>query len=81
MILDVPPAVVAADGVALANRMDAAIIVARAFQEQRGLVARMAAQLSDSKSQLLGVVLSRPMNTAGGYFRKNFETMAKYGGS
>lgn len=81
VILDVPPAVVAADGVALANRMDAAIIVARAFQEQRGLVARMAAQLSDSKSQLLGVVLSRPMNTAGGYFRKNFETMAKYGGS
>ncbi len=80
VLLDLPPAVVAADGVILANRVDAALIVARAFQEQRGLVARMAAQLSDSRAQLLGVVLSRPINTAGGYFKKNFETMAKYGG-
>ena len=35
-------------------------------------------QLSDARCQLLGIVLNRPRGTAGGYFKKNFETMAKY---
>jgi hypothetical protein len=26
----------------------------------------------------VGLILNRPRNTAGGYFRKNFETMARY---
>ncbi|MSR41400.1 MAG: hypothetical protein EXS10_05805 [Phycisphaerales bacterium] len=81
VIVDAPPAVVAADGATIANQVGGALIVARAFQEQRGLVARMAAQLTETKAQVIGVVLSRPINTAGGYFRKNFETMAKYGGA
>jgi hypothetical protein len=29
-------------------------------------------------SQLVGIVLNRPRNTAGGYFRKNYEVMASY---
>jgi succinoglycan biosynthesis transport protein ExoP len=78
VIVDLPPAVVAGDALAVANKVDATLLVVRAFQEQRGLVARVAGQLRDSRAQLLGVVLNRPRNTAGGYLRKNYETMANY---
>jgi tyrosine-protein kinase Etk/Wzc len=78
VLLDVPPIVVAGDALAVANKVDGTIIVVRAFQEQRGLVARMANQLGDVKAHLIGAVLNRPRNTAGGYLRKNYETMASY---
>jgi succinoglycan biosynthesis transport protein ExoP len=78
VLLDVPPIVVAGDALAVANKVDGSIIVVRAFQEQRGLVARMASQLGDVKAHLIGAVLNRPRNTAGGYLRKNYETMASY---
>jgi hypothetical protein len=52
----------------------------RAFQEQRGLVQRIVNQLGDVRAQLVGVVLNRPRNTAGGYLRKNYEAMAAYAG-
>jgi hypothetical protein len=35
-------------------------------------------QLSDMPSAFLGIVLNRPRMTAGGYFRKNYEAMARY---
>ncbi len=78
VLLDAPPAVVAGDAMALASKVDAAVLVVRANREQRGLVARLAGQLSDSRCELLGIVLNRPRGTAGGYFKKNFATMAKY---
>ncbi len=78
VLLDLPPAVVAGDAIAVANKVDGAILVVRAFQEQRGLVARIAGQLHDVRGQLLGVVLNRPRNTAGGYLRKNYAAMAAY---
>lgn len=78
VIIDAPPSVVAGDALVLANKLDAAVLVVRAFQEQRGLVARLANQLSDAHCELLGIVLNRPRGTAGGYFKKNFSTMAKY---
>ena len=80
ILIDAPPAVVAGDALVLAARVDATVLVVRAFQEQRGLVARLVAQLHDSPSALLGIILNRPRSSAGGYFRKNFEAMASYAG-
>jgi hypothetical protein len=48
------------------------------MQEQRGLVLRIANQLSDVRGRCLGVVLNRPQGTSGGYLRKNYEVMAGY---
>lgn len=78
VVIDVAPWVVAGDAAALAAKVDAVVLAVRAWQEQRGLVARLVGQLSGSKAAFLGVVLNRPRNTAGGYFRKNFEAMATY---
>ncbi len=78
VLLDSPPAIVAGDAMVLAAKVDATVLVVRAFQEQRGLVSRLCSQLNDMPSQLVGIVLNRPRNTAGGYFRKNYEVMASY---
>jgi capsular exopolysaccharide synthesis family protein len=78
VLVDAPPAVVAGDAMVMANKVDAAVLVVRAFQEQRGLVARLMNQLVDAQCELLGVILNRPRGTAGGYFKKNFAAMAKY---
>ena len=78
VIIDAPPAVVAGDAMVLANKVDAAILVVRAHQEHRGLVARLMHQLGDAQCEMLGIILNRPRGTAGGYFRKNFLAMARY---
>jgi Mrp family chromosome partitioning ATPase len=72
--------VVAGDALAVANKVDGTILVVRAFQEQRGLVARLVNQLGDVRGQFIGAVLNRPINTAGGYLRKNYEAMSGYAG-
>lgn len=76
--LDAPPSIVAGEGLALANKADASILVVRAWQDQKGLVTKLAYQLMDSKSIFLGTILNRPKNTAGGYFKKNAEAIAEY---
>jgi capsular exopolysaccharide synthesis family protein len=78
VIIDAPPAIVAGDAMVLAAKVDATVLVVRAFQEQRGLVARLCSQLNDMPSQFIGIVFNRPRYTAGGYFRKNYEVMAGY---
>ncbi len=78
VLVDAPPAVVAGDALVLANKLDAAVLVVRANQEQRGLVARPINQLMDASCEQLGVILNRPRGTAGGYFKKNFAAMAGY---
>ncbi len=77
-IYDAPPAVVAGESMVLANEVDATMLVVRAHQEKRGLVARLINQLDDARCHLMGVLLNRPRGTAGGYFKKNFATMAEY---
>ena len=79
IFVDAPPAVVAGDAMVLANKVDAAVLVVRAYREQRGLIARLVHQLNDAQCELLGVVLNRPRGTAGGYFKKNYAVMAGYG--
>lgn len=78
ILVDGPPAVVAAEALSLANRVDSTILVVRAFRDQKGLVARLAHQLVDVRSTFLGVILNRPRSTAGGYFRANAAAMAGY---
>ena len=77
VIVDVAPAVVAGDAVTVATRVDAAILIVRSDETERGLVGRVARQL-DQATRLLGFILNRPKGTPGGYFRKNFRTMAAY---
>lgn len=78
VIVDGPPSVVASEALTIANKVDASMIVARAWQDQRGLVMKLAGQLLESRSQFLGVMLNRMHMTAGGYLRKNAEAMAEY---
>ncbi|MCA9284499.1 MAG: CpsD/CapB family tyrosine-protein kinase, partial [Phycisphaerales bacterium] len=78
ILIDAPPAVVAGEAMVLASKADAALLVVRANQEQRGLVARLVRQLSDMRCQLVGILLNRPRGTAGGYLKKNYAAMAEY---
>lgn len=78
VIFDTPPAVVSGDAMMLANKVDAAVLVVRAHQEHRGLVARMIHRLADARCELLGVMLNRPRGVAGGYLKKNYAAMAEY---
>ncbi|MEM7227663.1 MAG: AAA family ATPase [Planctomycetota bacterium] len=81
IIFDAAPCVVAGDAMILANKTDAAVLVVRANQEYRGLVSRLSHQLMETRSEFLGMVLNRPRGTAGGYFKKNYATMAEYASS
>jgi len=78
VVVDGPPSVVAGEALVLANKVDASIVVACAWKDQRGLVMKLAGQLMDSRSQFLGTVLNRMHMTAGGYLRKNAEAIAAY---
>ncbi len=78
VLVDGPPAVVAGEAMGMADQVDATVLVVRAYSEQRGLVARLARQLREQPSTFLGVVLNRPRNTAGGYFKRNYEAIASY---
>ena len=78
ILIDAPAAIVAAEGQALANDADASILVVRALQEQRGLVARLIGQLRDLHADHLGVVLNGVRSAAGGYLRRNYQQMEEY---
>ena len=41
-------------------------------------VAGLVGQFGDTQADMLGVILNRPRQTAGGYFKKNYRLMAKY---
>lgn len=78
VLVDSPPAIVAGDAMALANRCDAALLVVRAYGEKRGLIARLRTQLEESRADMLGVVLNAARSSAGGYFRRNIRVTHKY---
>ncbi len=81
IVLDAPPAVVAGEAIALANKADATLLLVPANEAQRGLVARLINQLADTRSELIGIMLNRARGTTGGYFKKNFATIASYSAS
>jgi capsular exopolysaccharide synthesis family protein len=78
VLLDTAPAIAAGDVMVLANRVESVAMVVQAGHEERGLIARMLGQFRDTPAELLGVILNRPRQTAGGYFKKNYRLMAKY---
>ena len=78
VILDGPPGVVSGDALMLASKCDATILVVRSGGEERGLVGRLIGQLRQLDASFIGIIFNRPRNTAGGYFKKNFKTMASY---
>lgn len=78
VILDAPPVVVSGDGQALANLCDATALVVRAMAEKRGMVARIASQLSEARGELLGVIVNRVRSAAGGYMKRNIRAAHEY---
>ena len=78
VLIDVPPAVVSGDGLAIAHRADASILVVRAMAEKRGLVSRIKNELSESRAEFLGVVINGVRSSAGGYFKKNMRATQDY---
>ncbi|MBL1218205.1 MAG: hypothetical protein D8M59_12010 [Planctomycetes bacterium] len=78
VMIDAPAAVAAGESQALAHLVDASVLVVRALQEDRGLVARLIRQMRESRAEHLGVVLNAARIAAGGYFKRNFKHMASY---
>jgi capsular exopolysaccharide synthesis family protein len=78
IILDVAPAVVAGDGIALANRVDCSMLVVRAMADKRGMVARIRNELSEARAEFLGVVVNGVRASAGGYMKGNIRAAAEY---
>lgn len=78
VIIDSAPGVVSGDGLSLANRVDAVVLVVRALSEKRGLVNRLRVQLSETRGELLGVVVNGVRSATGGYFKRNIQATHEY---
>jgi len=78
VLIDVAPALVASDGLSIANRTDASCLVVRAMGEKRGLVGRLRNDLSEAKGEFLGVVVNAVKPSAGGYIRGNMRATHEY---
>lgn len=78
VFIDAPPAIVSGDGLAIANRCDAVVLVVRALSEKRGLVNRIRMQLSGARAELVGVVVNGVKASAGGYFKRNIQATHDY---
>ncbi|MFN7337538.1 MAG: hypothetical protein ACK5SZ_00165, partial [bacterium] len=62
----------------IAHRCDASMVVVRAFGENRGLVARIRNELTESRSEFLGVLVNSVRASTGGYLRGNFRATQEY---
>lgn len=71
ILLDVAPGIVAGDGVALAHRCDATLLVVRAMGEKRGMVARLRSELGETRAEFMGVLVNAVRAAAGGYLKGN----------
>jgi succinoglycan biosynthesis transport protein ExoP len=78
VLIDTAPAIVAGDAVGLAQLCGATMLVARAMTEKRGTIARLKAELSDTRAEFLGVLINAVKPSAGGYLRKNYRTAHAY---
>jgi protein-tyrosine kinase len=78
VLVDVAPAMVAGDALALANRCDATMLVVRAMGEKRGLVARLRNELAETRTDFLGVLVNGVRSSAGGYLKGNILASHKY---
>ncbi|MFN0131840.1 MAG: GumC family protein [Phycisphaerales bacterium] len=78
VLLDVAPAMIAGDALAIAARCDASMLVVRAMAEKRGMVARLRNELSDAKAEFTGVLVNAVRSAAGGYLRGNILASHRY---
>jgi len=78
VIIDVAPAIVSGDGMALAGKCDASILVVKAMSEKRGLVARIRNDLLDTRAEFLGVIVNSVKSSAGGYLKGNIKASSEY---
>jgi polysaccharide biosynthesis transport protein len=78
VLIDVAPLMVSGDGMAVANRADASMLVVRAFGEKRGMVARLRNELGDCRAEMLGVLINAVRSAAGGYMRQNIRASRAY---
>lgn len=78
ILVDSPATVVSGDWQTLANHMDATVLVVRCMQDERGLAARLIAQLRDAKPEHLGVIVNAVRSAAGGYLKRNLRQMDLY---
>jgi capsular exopolysaccharide synthesis family protein len=78
VIVDVAPIVVSGDAINMANKVDATILVTRAYSEKRGMVARVLRELGEQPAETLGVIVNGVRAAAGGYLRRNIIATHKY---
>jgi capsular exopolysaccharide synthesis family protein len=78
ILIDVPPAIVSSDTMSLVGIADCGVLVARAYGEKRGLVARLRTQVEETHTDFGGVIVNAVRSSAGGYFRQNYRTTHKY---
>ena len=78
ILIDVAPAVVSGDGLAVANRADASMLVVRANGETRGMVSRLRGELDDCRANHLGVLVNAVRASTGGYMKQNIRTSLAY---
>ncbi len=78
VLVDAAPLVVSGDGMGLAARCDASILVVRAMQEKRGMVARLRNDLADARAELLGILVNGVKASAGGYMKSNMKATHEY---
>ena len=78
VVIDSPPATIAGDAFALANRVDCSVLVVRAKSEKRGLIARVRDQLAETHGEFLGVIVNGVEVMRTGYMRKNIEAASTY---
>lgn len=78
VLIDAAPAIVAGDGLALAQKCDASILVVRALSEKRGMVVRIKNELAESRAEFLGIVVNGVRHAAGGYLKGNIKAAAAY---
>lgn len=78
VLIDSPPAIVSGDAMAMASRCDATLLVVKALNEKRGLVARLGNQLNETRAEFLGVLVNAVRCSAGGYFKHNIRATHEY---
>lgn len=78
IVIDVAPAAIAGDAMALANRVDATMMVVRALGEKRGLIARLKDTFTEAKAEFLGVLVNRVQPVGTGYMAKNIRAAQEY---
>ena len=78
VLIDAPPMIVSSDALSLAGRVDASVLVVRAYSERRGMVARLKNDLLDAQAEFLGVIVNGVQPSAGGYIAKNIRATHQY---